>query len=486
MIPLLGFTPDAPTTTQGIILDCSNWIPYEAGMCAAPSAQAYSDALAKECRGAEALTLLDASRRLFAGTDAALYELSGTSWTDRSRGGGYTLGASTQWSFCQFGDTSIASNIDTTIQSSASGAFADISGAPKAKIVESVLSSGGGFVFGFNTIDGTYGTSPDRWWCCGVNDVTSWTPSVTTQATTGRLLGAEGAITCAAKLGADQVVAYKDNSLYVGNFVGPPLVWAWTEFPGFGAAGMNSVANLGTAHFCVGRDDIFIFDGARPQPVADGKFRQWFNDNCSGTYRYKTEVLYDKAKDLVWIRFVSAGSATGALDRCLVYHLKTGQCGRAQADAETTLLFTVPSATFDGDSGTFDSATDTFDANPPGARIVAYFDTSHVLRTLDGTPGASSFTLHDLGDNAIVTRLSRAGLQYMIKPDTASLSAFYSMATGAGVNTGDSQSAYDVPSNGDNFFPLRQTARWHRLKFNFTGNCRVVAYDAPLQPAGVR
>ena len=117
---------------------------------------------------------------------------------------------------------------------------------------------------------------------------------------------------------------------------------------------------------------------------------------------------------------------------------------------------------------------------------MAYFNTSHVLCTLDGTPGASSFTLHDLGDNQMVSRLSKAQLQYMTQPASASLAAFYSMATGGGQGTGDIQSAFDVPAVGSNFFPLRQTARLHRLKFNFTGLCRVVSYDAPLQPAGMR
>lgn len=486
MSPLQGFTPDAPTTTPGILVDCTDFIPYESGMRAAPSGTAYSSALAAECRGAETLTTLDTTRRVYAGTAAGLYELSGTSWTDRSRGGGYTLGAQVQWSFAQFGDTSLAASLDCVIQTSSGAAFSNQATAPQAKIIESVLSSGGGFVMAFNTIDATYGTSPDRWWCSALNDQTSWTPSVATQATTGRLLGSEGPITAAVKLGSDQIVAYKDRALFVGSYSGPPEVWVWRELPGWGASGMNSVVNLGTAHFCVGADDIYIFDGNRPFSVAEGKVRQWFNDNCSGTYRYKTEVHYDRNNELIWICYVSEGSSTGVLDRCLVYQLKTQQWGKSDVTAETAFLFVQPTITFDGDSGTFDSPTDPFDAVSPGNRLMAYFNSSHVLVTLDGTPGASSFTLHDVGDNERVTRLTRAQLQYMTAPTSASLSAFYTMATGAAQGVGDSQSAYDVPASGGNFFPLRQTARWHRLKFNFTGLCRVVSYDAPLYPTGTR
>lgn len=484
MTPLLGFSPDFPTTTPGIIVDCTNFVPYESGMRAVDSVATYADALAAECLGAATLTKLDTSRRVIAGTTSKLYELSGTSWSDVSAGT-YTLGATSRWSFCQFGDTSLASNIDETIQSSSSGAFAAISGAPQAAVVESVLSSGGGFVFAFNTIDGTYGTSPDRWWCCAVNDQTSWTPSIASQCATGRLLGFEGPILSAKKFGSDRIVAYKAESIYFGTYVGGDAVWAWTEIPGFGCAGLDAVANLGTAHFVVGIDNIYIFDGVRPIPVADN-LRQWFVDNSSASYRYRTIVRFERNRNLVWIFFPNAGSADGRPDMCLVYNLVSKQWGRADQSVEAAMLFVSPSVTFDADTGTFDSANGTFDEVPSGTQIMSVFTTSHVLSLLNGTPGSSSFTLHYLGDDSQVSRISEARLRYMNQPSSASISAFYSMATGGPVSTGDIQSAYDVPANGDNRFTLRQTARWHRLKFSFTGTTKVVGYDVPLIPMGRR
>lgn len=486
MIRLKGFTPDVPTVTPGILLDCTHFIPYEAGMKAAPSLTAKADALAAACRGAEALTQLSGSRRVFAGTNAGLYELSGTSWTDRSRGGAYSLGSQTEWSFTQFGDTSIAGNLDNVIQSSASGAFANVATSPQAKIVESVLSSGGGFVFAFNTVDGTYGTSPDRWWCCALNDPTTWTPSVASQATTGRLVGGSGPITAAKQLGSDRIVAYKDKSIYVGTYVGPPTVWAWTEIPILGCAGINSVADMGTAHFVVGQDDLYIFDGARPAPIADNALRTWFFENSSGTYRYKTKVVFDRSTDTIWVFFPEAASSTGDCNRVLVYHVKTGQWGKSNRDVQQAFLFNVPGETFDSVSGTFNSDSGSFDQVAPGNQVVAVFNTSHVLSTLDGAPENCDFTLHDIGDDDVVTSLTLATLQYMSSPTSALLSAFGSMATGLTVNSGDIQNAYDVPAVGLNRFPLRQTARWHRLKFSFTGPVKVTGYNVPLKTAGVR
>jgi hypothetical protein len=485
MNKLLGYAPDLPTTTPGILVDCENFIPYESGMEAAKSATSYSDALAAACLGAFVGTKLDGSRRVFAGTSTRLYELSTTSWTDRSRAGNYSLGATSRWSFAQFGDTSLAANLDNIIQSSSAGAFADISGSPQAAIIEAVLTSGGGQVLAFNTIDGTYGTRPDAWWCCALNDQTSWTPSITSQAATGRLLGFEGKITAARKLGADRIVAYKAGSMYLGSYVGSPGVWSWQELPGFGCVGLDAVANLGTAHFVVGEDNIYLFDGARPIPIAQD-VRQWFIDNSSGTYRYRTVVMYDRDNNIIRIFFPQSASSDGTPDRCLVYHLLTQQWGRNDMSIEAGILFSAPTDTFDTGSGTFDADTGTFDDVAAGNKVPVIFNTSHVLCLLSGTPGSSSITLHDVGDDTSVSHLTKAVLRYMTQPSSASVSAFSSMATGGSLTTGPVQSAYDIPANGSNQFPLRQTGRWHRLKFNFTGNTQVVGYDAPLNQAGRR
>jgi hypothetical protein len=484
--PLGGFTPDAPTVTPGVMLDCTQFIPYDTGMRSAPGLRTISDALAAACRGGTTITKLAGTRRVFAGTASKLYELSGSTWSDVSRGANYTLGASTVWSFTQFGDTSVAASIDNVIQTSTAGAFADQATAPQAMIVESVLSSGGGFVFAFNTIDATYGTSPDRWWCCALNDVTSWTPSVSSQATTGRLIGSTGPITAAKQLGADRIVAYKAGSIYLGTNVGPPTVWAWNEIPGYGCAGQNAVADIGTAHFVVGQEQIYIFDGARPTPLVDGTLRQWWLENSSGAYRSKTIVQFDRLANRVWIFYVSVGNSAGTLDSAIVYHMKTGQWGRADRSVESAMIYNTPGETFTASSGTFDSDTGTYDQTSPGTNVLAVFTTSHILSALDSTSGNSSFTLSDIGDDNVVTRLTGAKLQYMTTPTSASLNVFGSMATGLTVTAGDMQDAYDIPANGSNSFPIRQTAKWHRLKFNFTGNVRVTGYDVLLTPAGKR
>jgi hypothetical protein len=91
-VNLVGYAPDLPSTTPGVIITCTNMVPTLRGMKGAPNVQSPSgaptSALAATCQGAASLRKLDESVRLFAGTGTKLYEASGSSWTDRTRASG--------------------------------------------------------------------------------------------------------------------------------------------------------------------------------------------------------------------------------------------------------------------------------------------------------------------------------------------------------------------------------------------------------------
>src|SRR3546814_8413616 len=64
--------------------------------------------------------------------------------------------------------------------------------------------------------------------------------------------------------------------MYLGRYVGPPLVWAWQRVPGdIGCSGPESVAMVDTQHFFVGPSDFYTFDGTVPRPIG-GPVREWF------------------------------------------------------------------------------------------------------------------------------------------------------------------------------------------------------------------
>lgn len=483
MIELAGFAPDADATAPGVITDCTDFIPYTNGMEGAPSAVTPSGtpALGAACLGAGVVTDLSGNRRIISGTTANLYELTGGSWVDRTRGTTYTGGADTRWSITQFGNATLASNKSDTIQRSSSGAFADIASAPKAEIIFSV----GAFVMALNVNDGA--DKPDGWACCAAYDETSWSPSITTQAANGRLVATAGALTAGMRLG-EYAVAYKEKSIYLGQYVGAPSVWNWIQVPGgeAGCVGKEALCDIGGAHFFVGQDNFWIFDGTRPMPIADNVLRQWFYDNSNPGYRYRIKCVFDRQNNRVWVFYPGNGSTT--CNQALVYHLISKKWGRVTRSMEAALNYIAPGVTID----TLSSVASTIDTLPDisydsqywlsGGQALSLFNTSHQLQMMTGASASSSFTTGDAGDDDSVMLLKQLRLRFAAgyAPTSASVQAYSKMTSGGSLTTGSSGTM------NDGKFDILKAARWHRARFDFTGPVRVTQIDAKMQEAGLR
>lgn len=484
MKPVLGFAPDSSPDTPGIFIDCANVIPYESGTQGAPTAVATAAAvLVAACRGAAVVTRLDGSRRVLAGTQTNLYELTGTAWTVRSAGGGYVGSSESRWSFAQFGDTTIASNLADAMQSSASGSFAAIAGAPKAKIV---VSASNNFVVAFNTNEGTYGASPDRWWNCAQSNQADWTPNVATGANTGRLVAVEGAIQAAMTLG-DYVIAYKQRAIFLGRYVGGAAVWQWNLIPGgeAGAVGLDAVCDIGGAHFIVSNDNFWLFDGTRPVPIGDKRTRQWFLANSNPTYRYRTQVTYDKQNNLVRVNYPSL-SSNGTLDACLVYHVGSKQWGRNDVTIEAALNYVSPGVTING-MNAYAATINTLPDIPlnsqfwqAGGQAPCYFNASHQLVSMTGATGPSSITLCDTGDDDLVSLLERVRVRFLRSPDAATAYGYVKF------NEGDDLALGASCAINDGKFDLHQSGRFHRVRIDMTGPHKESAYDVKLKAVGER
>jgi hypothetical protein len=486
MTPILGFMPDADPTTPGVLTDCSNIIPFESGFLGAPSPVAVqAAALAAPSRGAAVATKLDGTRRIFAGTQTKLYELTGSTWTDRSKAGNYTGSTESRWSFCQFGDTTLASNLSDAMQLSTTGIFSDVPTAPKAKVI---VSASNNFVIAFNTNDGTFGVSPDRWWCCAQGNQNDWVPSVSTSATTGRLVAKEGAIQAGLPLG-DYVVAYKSRGVFLGSFVGAPVTWQWTLVPGSecGAVGPEAVCDIGGVHFIVGEDDFWLFDGTRPVGLGEGVLRDWFRRNSSQTFRYRTKATYDRQRNIVWVAYPSATS-TGNCDRTLAVHMggDKKRWGIADRVVQSALNFISPGVTING----LDAYSSTIDGLPAvpfdsqywlaGGRLYAYFDASNQLVSNTGAAGASSFTTSDMGDDEGVSSMDDFRVRFTRAPASAQATGTWFMNEGEDPTLGPSCML------NEGKFDLLQSGRFHRVRVDLTGDHRETAYRPKFSEASGR
>ena len=472
---LRGYCPDLSPQTPGIILDCSAIVPSFSGISAAPSfSDVGLDALAAACRGAGVVRKLDASTRFIAGTAANIYEnSSGTTWTDitRASGGDYSLGEANRWRIAQYGDTTLMAAKTETLQQSSSGAFADVSGAPKASIVETV----GQFAMLFDTNEVTFGDSPDRWFGSAIGDVTDWTPSVATQCATGRLTSTSGPIRGARRLG-EAIVAYKDHAMFLGVYVGPPLIWDWREVSDAVGAPCHEVIvpvttrTGGAAHIFMGYEDFYYYDGSRPVPIPNPVKKTVFQD-IEKSFLYRSYALHDRINSLIYFFYVSTSG--GDIDSCVVYNYRKDQWldswGRDDRTIEATAEYVTAGPTYD-ELGDLYSTYDTnipFSYDSPfwvsGYPVPAVFNSSHKVGSLTGTPGNSSFTVTDFGDDSQFTTLSRVRMRYRSTPGSASLANAYKNLSGDSL-TNDTTTALS-----DGKFDVMRSARWHRLTHTCTG-----------------
>jgi hypothetical protein len=476
----LGFAPDLDPTTAGVLIGVTNAIPYESGMKGAPTGAipASTPVLANSCRGAVIVTKLDDNRRLFAGTATKMYELVTGAWSDVS-GGSFTGGAETRWSFAQFGNSTLISNGVEAINRSSGANFSAIAGAPKAKIIFSV----GTQVMALNTDDGT--VKNDGWHCCATYDETDWTPSIATLCASGRVVSTAGSFTAGGRLG-DFAVGYKDRAIYLGQFVGAPTVWDWSQVAGgdAGCVGQDAWCDMNGSHFVVGIDNFYIFDGSRPIVVGDDFVRQWFYQNSNPAFRYKTQCVYDKQNNSVWVFYCHVSGEI--LNRALVFHLKSKLWGRVETGCEAALNYISAGVTIDelpDFSLTIDGLSSySFDSQfwLRGGRSLALFDLTHQLKSMTAPCDTSSITTGYLGDDDANTLLTQVRLRFSpsYKPLTSVIETFTKM------ELGDSSTLTSSGQMSDGKFDVLDSARWHNATFNFTGDWRLLDISAKLQSDG--
>jgi len=485
LVNLQGFAPDADPTTPGAVLECDQMLPSTKGMKAAPSNLATSfAALAEAATGAAMLVKLDGTTRLFVGSNAKINEGASGSWTNVSRGLGYTAG-SNRWRFAQFGNDSVAANKTVPLQRSSGAAFADLT-APKASLVETLAGfviladcndSGTGLATGF-------GDQPNRWWCSGIYDVATWTPSLASQCASGLLVDAPGPIRALRRLGAS-VVAYKDAAIFVGTYVGPTAgVWRFDLVPGdIGCSSQEAVVSTGASHLFPGEDDFYSFDGARPQTIG-APVREWFFSRLNKKYKDKIRGLHDRTSGLVWWFYPSTNSTDGSLDSAIVYDYRANRWGSADRSIEATVEIVLDGITYDNLGSSYATYDDlpAIPADSPfwtaGAPTLAVISTDHKPYILGGVPGSWSFTTSRLGGDDSVSLVKRITPRWISRPSVSALTPMWSMGSGESMSSGTS-----VPLSSGRFDTLR-AARWHQFRVSGSGSAELAGLDVSAQPDG--
>lgn len=486
MTPFIGFAPDLDPTTPGIVTDLINMVPTIRGtyVGASSGADVGMSALAAAALSAAICTKLDGSNRLFAGTTTALYEKTGTTWNDVSRtvGGAYAATTTNPWRFAQFGNTSLAVNKADALQSISSGTdFAGLS-APTA----SVMCVNKGFVMLGNTNDGasgtTYGDSPDRWYCSAYMDETSWTPSATTQCTTGRLVDTAGAITGMKAL-SDYIVAYKSTSMYVGTYQDAPTVWQFDLVSSeVGCSSHEAIVEVNNSHYFVGDDDFYRYaPGSLPIPIG-APLKEWFFTHCDPAYKGRIRAAHDRVNALIYWFYPALGSA-GSLTACVAYNYKADKWGVADKSIECVAEYVSGGYTYDTlPFSTYDTWPEIPYDSPfwdASSKYVGYFGTDHKIYSLTGASSTSSLTTGDYGDDNTFTMLSRITLRYLSKPTSAIAINYYQNEHGSSWTTDQ------LTTENSGRFDFMRSAPWHKVMFTFSGDVEVAGASADIQADGI-
>jgi hypothetical protein len=263
------------------------------------------------------------------GTSTKLYTLaSGTTFTDRSRGGGYSDGSG--WSFAQYGIYTLAANkVDEIQVRDATGvaAFANLGGTPpKAKIL--VIQSN--IVLAFNINNGT--DQPNAWASSDVGNHANWTTGEAQTAT--MILHRPGSITAAVAFG-DEVIVFKKSSVYRMRYVGSPIYWTVELIAvGRGALTQASVVNCGAALLVADSSNLYLFDGSTFRDI-DEEMREYFNFNVGLTpsashyfqrtenawFQHSTGIFNLNMKARAWGQFIPT---IGGVSKAGVHVLMTG------------------------------------------------------------------------------------------------------------------------------------------------------------------
>lgn len=485
-IPFFGFSPNVDPTTPGAVMDCANMLPTLRGMASAPGPLAFGNpALPARVTGGATSELLNGNYRTILGTATKLYEVVGPLNNDVS-GMVYTGGAN-KWRFAQFGNATLATNgSDPLQQSISSGNFASIAGSPVSNIIETVQ----GFVFLFDTTDGTNGHRSNGWWCSALFDQTNWTPAQATQCANGINVDTPGGFTAGKALGTN-IVAFKAQSMYYGTYQGPPVIWAFNQIsPIIGTPSQECVVSVGTKLLFLGTDyQVYEFDGTRPNPIGD-EVREWLTQNWSATFQANTWSYHDQPNNLIYWYFCSKNSSDGIPNMCLVYNYKVGKFGRADQSIEVALMAISGQITWDT-MGALPGVT-TWDSLPAIPYNSAYWaqssslpaivaSPSHTLQSLSGASQPSYITSGWFGDDYDYQYIMGLVPRFKKKPASCTGVAF----TQANLNSdGAADQTITLPDMYDGEIACDFSTRWTKITLSFTGTHEILGAVPRIQPAG--
>ena len=265
-----------------------------------------------------------------------------------NQGTGYSASTAT-WSAAGFGNAIVACNYLNDTQISTGTTFSAIgSGCPKARLV----AANNNFTM-LADYDDSVNQYADGWWCSAIGNATSWTASLATQAANGRILDVSGPIRALVAY-KDTFVAFKDNSIHILEYVGPPYIWSVrTVTNAVGAHGPRAVCELRGVLYFVHSSGLYSFDGSNITSIGDvveNTFLALANEvrrkiTLSGTAPTGTslataQVVADDVENIIWFSLTSYDTSEGTRSYLYSfgYNVTSGKWGSVNGAMTTSTV----------------------------------------------------------------------------------------------------------------------------------------------------
>lgn len=432
-----------------------------------------SDALDGYLRGAYAAVDDTGVPVKFAGDAAKLYQLVSTTWTDKSKAGGYSNADDSMWEFTQFddsalGDIVIATNFDDPIQYRTVGGslFADLgTNTPKARHIASLQR----FVVALNTNDSFDGNKPTRvWWCPIDNPGGDWTPSSATQADKQDLRTEAGWGQAIVPF-QEYAIIFQERAVWRMTYVGGSAVFRFDEIDqAKGLYASRGVIAVGSSVFYISDDGFYALSGNQSIPIGADQVDKFFLNDLDANYLYRvTAGAYPDKKVIIW-SYPGEGNIDGEPNKIILYNWVSQKWATGQITVQG--LFRDLSQGFDLDTDA--SVEDqNLDADLPsldskvwmgGVQAIGAFDTDNQLVTLEGDPldGTIETAEFRLGD----------GFSYIKEIHPLVDDSAASVQIGSRKRQADPFVFGGISTqNATGFCPVRATSQYHRARVNTTG-----------------
>ncbi len=451
MIQFSPFEPDKASFNPMASELSVNAIPVADGWGPMPSLIPYSDALPGPCFGATIVRDSDGGFFVIAGTQSALYRLTGTSWTAISGPSApYSVADADRWQFARFGSQLIATALGQppqVLDVDLGGNFADLANAPEAKFV---CVAGDFVVFG-HLLNEPYTL---KW--SGINDPTYWT--VGERGSDFQILPDGDEIT--GLFGAPRGAAvFQRNAMRTMTF-NPASGYTFTidvAHPTRGSLAPLSIVQIGPGDFMfLSQDGWFRGWGLSVTPIGVERVDKWFFDAIDTADLAIVRCVADPFEKIVWAQYpIQAGGYTllgykWSLDRW---------CTADNAGITELVSLVTQAATIDSIADTINSVDIAIDSRffKGGSPIFTGFTTDNVLAIFDGAPRAATLATAEIEHAAPLRSFVNGARVY---GDTTN----FTLKVGKRDYLGGTKTftADIAPSTVTGLVPLRVSARLHQ------------------------